>query len=65
MLVESYYRREAMNNPNKPDFTHMSLEELRAYVLNHRDDTKAFYVYCDRRRQGEHAQQDARPSLSR
>lgn len=54
-----------MSNPNKSNFTQMSLEELRAYVLNHRGNSEAFYAYCDRRRRGEQAQQDARPSLSR
>lgn len=54
-----------MSNEDKPNFTQISLEELRVYVLNHRGDSEAFYVYCDRRRQGEQSQQDPRPSLSR
>jgi hypothetical protein len=31
-----------------PDFTAMSIAELRAYVLNHRTDDDAFYALADR-----------------
>lgn len=34
--------------PSKPLFQEMSSEELRAYVLSHRDDDEAFYAYVDR-----------------
>jgi hypothetical protein len=33
----------------KPDFTLMTTQELRAYVLAHRDDEAALYAYLDRR----------------
>ncbi|MBL1209956.1 DUF6887 family protein [Geminocystis sp. GBBB08] len=29
-------------------FDNMNLDELRKYVLNHREDKKAFYTYIDR-----------------
>lgn len=32
----------------KPDFQAMSRKELRAYVLEHRDDDEAFYAYRDK-----------------
>ncbi len=32
----------------KPNFYEMSLKELRAYVLAHRDDNEAFYAYLDK-----------------
>ncbi|NET70880.1 MAG: hypothetical protein F6K62_07955 [Sphaerospermopsis sp. SIO1G2] len=32
----------------KPEFKTMSLKELRAYVLSHRDDQEAFYFYVDK-----------------
>jgi len=32
----------------KPNFTVMSDQELRAYVLANKDDQDAFHVYCDR-----------------
>lgn len=32
----------------KPNFNEMSLKELRAYVLVHRDDNEAFYAYMDK-----------------
>jgi hypothetical protein len=32
----------------KPNFAAMSLKELRAYMLEHRDDNEAFYAYMDR-----------------
>jgi hypothetical protein len=32
----------------KPDFKTMSVKELRAYVLSHRDDQEAFYCYVDK-----------------
>jgi hypothetical protein len=32
----------------KPDFQVMSRKELRAYVLEHRDDDEAFYAYRDK-----------------
>jgi hypothetical protein len=32
----------------KPDFKTMSTKELRAYVLSHRDDQEAFYIYVDK-----------------
>jgi hypothetical protein len=34
----------------KPDFTRLTTEELRAYVLEHQDDQEALYTYLDRRR---------------
>lgn len=33
---------------NKPDFQAMSTPELRAYVLEHREDNEAFYALSDR-----------------
>lgn len=33
---------------NSPDFKAMSQKELHAYVLAHREDQEAFYVYVDR-----------------
>ncbi|MDV2998251.1 MAG: hypothetical protein N4J56_007956 [Chroococcidiopsis sp. SAG 2025] len=32
----------------KPNFQTMSKEELRTYVLNHRDDEAAFHTYMDK-----------------
>ncbi|WP_228054584.1 DUF6887 family protein [Gloeocapsopsis crepidinum] len=32
----------------KADFDAMNLDELRRYVLAHREDVNAFYVYVDR-----------------
>ncbi|MDZ7957229.1 MAG: hypothetical protein RMY34_04890 [Aulosira sp. DedQUE10] len=32
----------------KPDFDSMSIAELRAYLLSHRNDDKAFYKLADR-----------------
>ncbi|MGM3306889.1 DUF6887 family protein [Anabaena sp. WFMT] len=32
----------------QPNFQGMSTKELRAYVLSHRDDEEAFYVYVDK-----------------
>lgn len=32
----------------KPDFKPMSVKELRADVLSHRDDQEAFYIYVDK-----------------
>lgn len=32
----------------KPNFQEMSLKELRAYVLEHREDDEAFYAMVDR-----------------
>ncbi|MEO1296819.1 MAG: hypothetical protein AAFW75_13615 [Cyanobacteria bacterium J06636_16] len=32
----------------KQDFDAMSIKELRAYVLTHRDDNEAFYKLADR-----------------
>lgn len=32
----------------KPDFSQMSKEQLREYVINHQDDREAFYQYVDR-----------------
>ena len=32
----------------KPNFKEMTKQELRAYVLAHRDDQEAFYVYMDK-----------------
>ncbi|MCU0569385.1 MAG: hypothetical protein MUF49_22765 [Oculatellaceae cyanobacterium Prado106] len=31
-----------------PDFTTLSRQELRAYVLAHRDDEEAFFAFVDR-----------------
>jgi hypothetical protein len=33
---------------NQPDFTAMSRKESHAYVLVHREDQEAFYVYVDK-----------------
>jgi hypothetical protein len=33
---------------SKPNFKAMSLKELHAYVINHREDDKAFYTYVDK-----------------
>jgi hypothetical protein len=32
----------------KPDFQAMSRAELRAYILEHRDDREAFHAYMDK-----------------
>ncbi|MBW4577460.1 MAG: hypothetical protein KME08_19675 [Aphanothece sp. CMT-3BRIN-NPC111] len=32
----------------KPDFANMSAMELRAYVLEHRDDEEALHAYLDK-----------------
>ncbi|XGV96778.1 MAG: hypothetical protein ACAF41_29145 [Leptolyngbya sp. BL-A-14] len=32
----------------KPNFTAMSIADLRAYVLSHRTDDEAFYALADR-----------------
>ncbi|MDZ7962388.1 MAG: hypothetical protein RMY34_31745 [Aulosira sp. DedQUE10] len=32
----------------KPDFDSMSITELRAYILSHRNDDEAFYKLADR-----------------
>lgn len=37
--------------PKRPDFSSMSEQELRAYVLTHRKDQSAFYAYLDRMHQ--------------
>ncbi|MEH2163585.1 MAG: hypothetical protein V7K38_21740 [Nostoc sp.] len=34
----------------KPNFQQMSLEQLRTYILEHRNDDEAFHIYIDRRR---------------
>jgi len=34
----------------KPDFAVMTTQELRAFVLEHRDDEVALHAYLDRRR---------------
>lgn len=47
---------------DRPIFDEMSLEELRAYVLSHRQDNEAFYAYCDRRIQ-QKTQKAARPTI--
>ncbi len=33
---------------SKPDFKTMDRKDLHAYVLAHRDDQEAFYVYVDK-----------------
>jgi hypothetical protein len=33
---------------NKPNFHAMSQKDLQTYVLTHRDDQEAFYIYVDR-----------------
>jgi hypothetical protein len=35
----------------KPNFAAMSRKELRAYILEHRDDDEAFYAYMDKLQQ--------------
>ncbi|MFN6472586.1 MAG: DUF6887 family protein [Nostoc sp. SerVER01] len=35
----------------KPDFQAMTKQELRAYVLKHRDDQEAFYALADKLRE--------------
>ena len=35
----------------KPDFSVMTDDQLRAYVLAHRQDREAFYAYVDRMQQ--------------
>ena len=32
----------------KPNFQEMTRQELRTYVLEHRDDKEAFYAYMDK-----------------
>ena len=32
----------------KPDFQGMTSQELKSYVLSHRDDDEAFYAYIDK-----------------
>ena len=32
----------------RPNFQAMNRAELRAYILDHRDDQEAFYVYMDK-----------------
>jgi hypothetical protein len=32
----------------KPDFSTMTIPELRAYVLEHRDDENALHAYLDK-----------------
>lgn len=36
----------------KPNFEKMSQQELRAYVLEHRDDDEAFYAYREKSKAG-------------
>lgn len=33
----------------KPDFSELTTQQLRAYVLEHRDDQDALHTYLDRR----------------
>jgi hypothetical protein len=33
---------------SQPNFQGMSTKELRAYVLSHRDNQEAFYIYVDK-----------------
>jgi hypothetical protein len=33
----------------KPNFQEMPIDELKAYVLQHREDDEAFYAFIDRR----------------
>ncbi|AGY60065.1 DUF6887 family protein [Gloeobacter kilaueensis] len=33
---------------NRPDFSAMTLAELKAHMLAHREDAEAFYAYMDR-----------------
>ncbi|MFN6569145.1 DUF6887 family protein [Dendronalium sp. ChiSLP03b] len=35
----------------KPNFQAMTKQELRAYVLEHRDDQEAFYAFADKLRE--------------
>ncbi|WP_293076855.1 DUF6887 family protein [Okeania sp. SIO3B5] len=37
---------EQMNK--KPDLKTMTYQELKSYVLSHRDDDEAFYAYVDK-----------------
>ena len=32
----------------KPDFKTMNSQELKSYILSHRDDDEAFYAYVDK-----------------
>ncbi|BAY98846.1 hypothetical protein NIES37_28240 [Tolypothrix tenuis PCC 7101] len=34
----------------QPNFQQMPLEQLRVYILEHRNDDEAFHVYIDRKR---------------
>ncbi|AVH73294.1 DUF6887 family protein [Nostoc sp. 'Lobaria pulmonaria (5183) cyanobiont'] len=34
----------------KPNFPQMPLEQLRTYILEHRNDDEAFHIYIDKRR---------------
>ncbi|MEH2420579.1 MAG: hypothetical protein V7K48_06415 [Nostoc sp.] len=34
----------------KSNFQQMLLEQLRVYILEHRNDDEAFHIYIDRRR---------------
>ena len=34
----------------KPDFQQMPMNQLKTYVLTHRNDDEAFHAYIDRRR---------------
>ncbi|MBW4591301.1 hypothetical protein G7B40_039040 [Aetokthonos hydrillicola Thurmond2011] len=36
---------------SQPDFQAMTHDELRQYVLTHRDDNEAFYTYMDKLRE--------------
>ena len=33
---------------HKPNFKTMTSQELKAYLLSHRDDDEAFYAYVDK-----------------
>ena len=35
----------------KPNFNRMSYQELKKYVLSHREDDEAFYAYLDKVRE--------------
>ncbi|MEH2274943.1 MAG: hypothetical protein V7K40_09185 [Nostoc sp.] len=35
---------------NQVNYTAMSNQELKSYLLTHRDDKEAFYAYMDRRK---------------
>lgn len=37
-----------MQMNQKPNFKAMTSQELKSYVLSHRDDDEAFYAYVDR-----------------